>query len=171
MGRKKEDIVGESGGLASDYLFQIPALSVTALWPCNLSSPHLSFSFGKVKVLVAQLCPTLWDPMDCSPPGSSVLGILQARILEWVAIPFFRGSSRPRDQARVFCIVGGFFTIWATLEALVCVNIFFNVNKYIAEKWMHFTHSPPKISSNRSNEGRTVKALIYWPKDPGPKLS
>ena len=42
----------------------------------------------KVKALVAQLCPTLWDPVDCSPPGSSVHGILQARILEWVAIPF-----------------------------------------------------------------------------------
>ena len=47
----------------------------------------------KVKVLVAQSCPTLCDPMDCSPPGSSVHGILQARILEWVAIPFSRGSS------------------------------------------------------------------------------
>ena len=64
-----------------------------------------------VKVLVAQLCPTLCDPMNCILPGSSVHGISQARILEWVAIPFFRGSSRPRDQARVFCIVGGFFTI------------------------------------------------------------
>ena len=46
-----------------------------------------------VCVLVAQSCPTLCDPMDCSPPGSSVLGIPQARILEWVAIPFSRGSS------------------------------------------------------------------------------
>ena len=45
-----------------------------------------------------QLCPTLWDPMDCSPPGSSVHGILQARILEWVATPSFRKSSPPRDQ-------------------------------------------------------------------------
>ena len=42
----------------------------------------------KVKVLVMQLCPTLWDPMDCSLPDSSVLGICQARILQWVAIPF-----------------------------------------------------------------------------------
>ena len=42
----------------------------------------------KVEVLVAQLCPTLWDSVDCSPPGSSVHGILQARILVWVAIPF-----------------------------------------------------------------------------------
>ena len=47
----------------------------------------------KVKVLVTQLCPTLRDPMHCSLPGSSVHGILQARILEWVAIPFSRGSS------------------------------------------------------------------------------
>ena len=42
--------------------------------------------------------PTLWDPMDCSPPGSSVYGLLQARILEWVAMPSSRGSSRPRDR-------------------------------------------------------------------------
>ena len=46
------------------------------------------------KVLVTQLSPTLWDPMDCSPPGSSVHGILQARILEWLVIPFSRGSSQ-----------------------------------------------------------------------------
>ena len=48
---------------------------------------------SEVKVLVTQSCPTLCDPMDCSPPGSSVHVILQARILEWVAIPFYRGSS------------------------------------------------------------------------------
>ena len=48
---------------------------------------------------VTQLCPTLCDPVDCSPPGSSVHGILQARILEWVAISFSRGSSQPRDPA------------------------------------------------------------------------
>ena len=60
--------------------------------------------------LVAQLCPTLCDPMDCSPPGSSVHGISQARILEWVAISFSRGSSQPRDRTSVSCIAGGFFT-------------------------------------------------------------
>ena len=48
-------------------------------------------------VLVAWSCPTLCDPMDCSPPGFSVHGILQARILEWIAIPFSRGTSQPRD--------------------------------------------------------------------------
>ena len=58
----------------------------------------------KAKVLVTQLCPTLCDPMDCSPPGSSVHGIFQARILEQVAIPFSRGSSQPRDQTQVCSI-------------------------------------------------------------------
>jgi len=48
--------------------------------------------------------------MDCSPPGSSVHGISQARVLEWVAISFFRGSSRPRVQTHIFCLAGGFFT-------------------------------------------------------------
>ena len=69
------------------------------------------------KVLVAQLCPTLWDPMDGCLPGSYVLGILQARIVEWVAISFSRGSSRLRDQMWVSCIADGFFTIWATRGA------------------------------------------------------
>ena len=48
-----------------------------------------------------QLCPTLCDPIDCNPPDSSVHGILQARILEWVAISYSRGSSRPRDQTQI----------------------------------------------------------------------
>ena len=51
-----------------------------------------------------QLCPTLCDPMDCSPPGSSVHGILQARLLQWVALPSSRGSSQPKDQTHVFYI-------------------------------------------------------------------
>ena len=57
--------------------------------------------------------------MDCSPPVSSVRGFLQAEILEWVAIPFSRGSLQLREQAQVSCIAGGFFTIWATREALL----------------------------------------------------
>ena len=58
-----------------------------------------------------QSSPILYDRMDSNPPGSSVHGILQARTLEWVAIPFSRGSSRPRDGTRVSCIAGGFFTV------------------------------------------------------------
>ena len=58
---------------------------------------------------VAQSCPTLWDPMDYT-----VHGILQARIMEWVAFPFPRGSSQPRDQIQVSHIAGRFFTSWTT---------------------------------------------------------
>ena len=56
------------------------------------------------------------DPMDCSRQASLSMGILQARILEWVAVLFSRGSSQTRDQTQVSCIVGGFFTVWATRE-------------------------------------------------------
>ena len=75
------------------------------------------FSYRSVLFLVAQSCPTLCDPMDCSPPGSSLHGILQARILEWVAKPSSRGPSQPRDWTQVFCIAGRFFTVWATRKA------------------------------------------------------
>ena len=67
-----------------------------------------------MKVLVAQWCLTFSDPVDCSPPGSSVHGILQARILEWIAISFSRGSSQFRDWTQVSCTADRFFTIWAT---------------------------------------------------------
>ena len=64
------------------------------------------------EVKVAQLCPALCDPMDYT-----VHGILQARLLEWVAFPFSRGSSQPRDQTQVSHTAGGFFTSWAIREA------------------------------------------------------
>ena len=63
---------------------------------------------------VAQSCPTLCDPMDCSLPGSSVHGIFQASVLEWIAISFSRGSSQPRDWTQVSRTVDRCFTIWAT---------------------------------------------------------
>ena len=63
---------------------------------------------------VTQSCPTLLNPMDWRPPGSSIHGIFQARVLEWVAIAFSRGSSWPRDQTWVFHTVARYFTIWAT---------------------------------------------------------
>ena len=75
------------------------------------------FNMLSFSVLVTQSCPALCDPMDYSPPGSSDHGILQARLLEWVVLPFSRGSSPPRDTTRVSPVVGGFFTIWATGEA------------------------------------------------------
>ena len=124
----------------------------------DLRELYISFQVASAYVCsVAQLCPTLWDLMDCSPPGSSVHGdspgknpgvvchaLLQGifptqrsdpglphcrwilyclsqegspRILEWVAYPFSRGSSQPRNRTRVSCIAGGFFTSWATRKA------------------------------------------------------
>ena len=73
-----------------------------------------------VCMLVTPSCPTLCDPMRCSPPGSSVHGTLQARILEWVATPFSRGSSWPGDRTQISCTAGRLFTIWATREAPKC---------------------------------------------------
>ena len=72
-----------------------------------------------LKVLVSKSCPTLCDPMDCSLPSSPVHGILQAKILESVAISFSRGSFRLRDRTWVSCIAGGLFTNWAAREAQV----------------------------------------------------
>ena len=70
----------------------------------NTINSQLLLLFG------AKLCLTLLDTMDCSPPGSSLDEISQARILEWVAISFSKGSSWPRDQTQVSCLAGGFFT-------------------------------------------------------------
>ena len=64
----------------------------------------------QLKYLVPKSCPTLCDPMDCNPLGSSVHGISQARILEWVAIFFSRGYSPPRDQTHISCLASRFFT-------------------------------------------------------------
>ena len=67
----------------------------------------------KLKVLVARSYPTVCHPMDCSPPACSVHRILQARILEWFAIPFSGGSSQPRNRSWVSHTVDRFFTIWS----------------------------------------------------------
>ena len=85
----------------------------------HLWEPCLPGECQRQEVLVIQSCPTLCNPMDCSLTGSSVHGILQARILERVAILFFRGSSWPRIWTQVSYIAGRLFTIWATKEAQV----------------------------------------------------
>ena len=81
---------------------------------CIIPRPSTPLILGgeesEVKANVAQSCPTVCDPTDCSPPDSSVHGILQARILERVAVPFSSGSSQPRNRPGVSCIAGGFFT-------------------------------------------------------------
>ena len=76
----------------------------------NRSNTQIYFTFC-CNCLVAQSCSTLCNPMDYKPPGFSIQGILQARILEWVAISFSRGSYQPRDQTQLYHIAGRFFTI------------------------------------------------------------
>ena len=88
------------------------------------------FQFACMGVKSFKSCPTLCDPMGCSPPGSSVHGILQARILEWVAMPSSRGSSRPRIELVSLmspALTGGFFTTSAIWEAQGSV--------YLSAKW------------------------------------
>ena len=112
------------------------------LWPTS----------SQVKSLT-QLCPTLCNPVDCSPPGSFVCGILQARILEWVAISFSRASSRHRDRTQVFCIAGRRFNLWATREALIpTIFKFFYTNLGSILKSRDIT-LPTKV--------RLVKAIVF----------
>ena len=95
------------------YLFQ-----VIVLFPL-----HLYVEVGLLDHMVWKVCESVsfsvvsdWSPMDCSPPGSCVCGIVQPRILRWVAIPLSRRTSQPMDRTWVSCIAGGFFTIWAIRE-------------------------------------------------------
>ena len=83
---------------------------------------------------VAQWCPTLCNPMDYSLLGSSVHGIFQARVLEWVAISFSRGSSWPRDRTQVSHTVGRRYTIWATREVLPLWSAHLNLSHTFVER-------------------------------------
>ena len=93
------------------------------------------FCVSSVVWSVAQLCTILCDPTDYSPPGSSVHGLSQARILEWVSISSSRGSSWPRDWTPVSCvscIAGGFFTHWAIRDAPVIDSKYSN---FLGSRW------------------------------------
>ena len=96
------------------FLFQL--LCCSSLFVCYSDSE------------VARLCLTLCDPVNCSPPGSSVHGILLARILEWVAISFSRGSSCLWDRTRFSCLAGRLFNLWATLLYVRSSNFLLNIS-------------------------------------------
>ena len=108
-------------------LFALLRLSTTSNrtsdsgYPCLLS--YLMWNESEV----AQSCLTLWYPMDCSLPGSSVHGIFQAIVLEWIAIFFSRGSSRPRDRTWVSYIVDRCFAIWAIREVVSIICIYYSI--------------------------------------------
>ena len=120
-------------------------LKISLLFYCTIVDLKYCASFRRIVnwfiylhirvCLVAQSCPTPCDPMDCSLLGSSVHGILQARILKRVAIHFSRGSSWPRDQTWVSCIAGGFFTGLATREAHI-YKLFSRFFSIITRYWI-----------------------------------
>ena len=114
-GLRLNHLIGEGGWI----LFCLPGKETWQMIYDSTSSNHLLI----VLCLVTHLCLTLCDPMDCSLPSSSVHGILQARILEWVAMPSSKGYSQPRDWTQLFRIAGSFFTIWVTMETLYWYNI------------------------------------------------
>ena len=117
---------------------------------------------NKVKGLVVQLCPVLWDIMDYSQLGFSVHGILQSRILEWVAIPLSRGSSWTRNQTCISCIAIRFFPVWATREANITLwaDIIQAKGDRPFYQWLNQTHSglvTDKSSDWNSPGGPVVK--------------
>ena len=112
---------------------------------------------------VTQSCPTLCDPVDCSPPGSSIHGILQASILEWVAISFSRGSSQLRDRTQVSHTAGRRFNLWATREAP-----FFSTSLLFQSPSETRTPcAPVSLSNNNVTSGQgsalTRHPLWWWP--------
>ena len=117
--------------------------------------------------------PTLCDPMDCSPPGSSVHWVSQARILEWVAISFSRGSSQFRNQTHVSCIACRFFTDWTTREAALyslVISIWVWISLKNSLNWATpssgvygcFWHPTPVLLAGKSNGQRSLVGCSPW---------
>ena len=103
--------------------WKIPLIEKSgALQSVGLDMTECTHTHNKSENEITQSCLTLWDPMECSLQGSSVHGIFQARLLEWVAISFSRRSSQPRDQTLFSHIASRCFTIWATREAHNCLK-------------------------------------------------
>jgi len=106
----------------------------------------------------------------CSLLGSSVHGILQARILEWAAIPFSRGCSWPRDQTRIFCIASSFSTIWTTKEAIymyIYIHIHTHTHTHTREAMHIYVHTHPHIHTRVSLVAQMVRESACNAGDPG----
>ena len=123
-GRERRQVLIATKGLSLCFTLEILANTKnTKNKQCNSLTLFLQNApLYLLKVKLTQSCPTLCDPRDYT-----VYGILQARILEWVAVPFSRRSSQPRDQTQVSCIAGWFFISWATREVplyLLCIDVY-----------------------------------------------
>ena len=152
---------------------QAASAALISSWPLH---PLQQCCVTRVLCLVAQSCPTLCHPMNCSPPGSSVHGLLQARILEWVAMPSSRGSSQPRDRTQVSCIADGFLTVpriciytchpvtpWWSLSG---VSTDHTGQYHTWSVWVYYTHSGRyNIARTSSSQFSALAAIIsasFW---------
>ena len=123
--------------LLSCHCCSVPRLCPTLCHPMNCSTPGFPVIKWKWSHSVAQSCPTLCNLVDCSLPGSSLHGILQARVLEWVAISFSKGSSRPRDWTRVSRIASRSFNLWATRETTPILQTKAKLDCLMCYGWKH----------------------------------
>ena len=120
-------------------------------------NPTLLQSYFQVKVKVAQSCLTL-----CNPMNNTVSGILKVRILEWVAVPFSKGSSQPRDQTQVFSSEGGFFTSWATNNPFHKDMILILVLKGVFVTFDSYACNVSEWISTNATLTLCVNYLTYW---------
>ena len=116
--------------------------------------------YNKRKVLVTQWCPNYCNPMECSPPAFSIRGIFQARILDWVAVSFYKGSSRLRDQIQVSRIVGKLFTVWPTSSVQFIHSV---VSDSLQPHWLHHARLPCPSPTPRAYSNSCPSSRWYHP--------
>ena len=129
-----DQIVPSQGLMTWDpHILKFSAFVLVCLvWECRLFLTFLSPSSSSCRSVVSDSL----QPVDCSPSGSSIHGILQARILEGVAISFSRGSSWPRDRTQVSHIAGRCFNLWATREAPFLLSLYnFSFKIWLSSMW------------------------------------
>ena len=143
-----------------DYFILVEADSKLLKWH-TVHGHDKYFTWSEVKWSRSVVSDSL-QPIDCSPQGTSVHGILQARILEWVAISFSRGSSRPRDRTQVSRIAGRRFILWVTREARKVLNLHCEISKN-REKFPISSH--PILSFNHQillNDFHVLITVFFW---------
>ena len=137
----------------------VNTVSVKVIWAMAFSLV-CSFMLLCMHAQSLQSRPTLCDTLNCSPSGSSLHGILQARILEWVAMPSSRESSQPRDWTRVSCIAGGFFTAEPLRKSFILLSstqLYGYTTNYFA---IHLLMKNWVVSSFRSYEKAVMNIFV-----------
>ena len=129
----------------SNWKLEIWMFQLLSNWECFSCKVHATPR--AIVLCCVPSCLTLWEPMDCSSPSSSVCGILQVRILEWVAISFFRGSSWPRDQTCISCIGRRFLYHWAMVS--------------VTKSWIKRIRLHERGGEEENQCGKTTEAALW----------